>query len=218
MMVGALVLPATTSGMIEASTTRKASSAVDAQARVDDRRLGVGAHRAGSDRMVDGVDPPAQEGADFIVALRRVGAEQFARPMGAQRRRVHQPLRQFDARDERFDVLRLGEKGGVDQRIGERVGAGELQRSAALRLQRADVAGHAAAPAQLARVILDHGDDEMELDVGLGEIGTRLEETAGLGEVGRRHATPFAAIAGNRRDERRQRAERQADQVARREA
>ena len=44
--------------------------AVDAQARVDDRRLRVGAHRAGSDRMVDGVDAPAQEGADFVVGAR----------------------------------------------------------------------------------------------------------------------------------------------------
>ena len=94
-------------------------------------------------------------------------------------------------------------------------GLGELHRSAALRLQRADVAGHAAAPAQLARVVLDHRDDEMELDVGLGEIGPRLEEAAGLGEIGRRHAAPLAAIARNRRDERRERAERQAEQVAR---
>ena len=33
--------------------------------------------------MVDGVDPPAQEGADFVVAGGFIAAEQFARPMGA---------------------------------------------------------------------------------------------------------------------------------------
>ena len=52
---------------------------------------------------------------------------------------------------------------------------------------------------QLARVAFDHRDDEMELDVGLGEIGPCLEEAPGLGEIGGDHAAPFATIARDRR-------------------
>ena len=37
--------------------------------------------------------------------------------------------------------------------------------------------------AVLARMVLDHADDEMQLDVGGGAVGCGLQEPAGFGEI-----------------------------------
>ena len=66
MIVGALVLEETMVGMIEASTTRSRLDAVEAQARVDDRRR-VGAHPAGAGGVVRGLGVPADELEVFLV-------------------------------------------------------------------------------------------------------------------------------------------------------
>ena len=63
MMVGALVLPPTSLGMTEASTTRNPGEPAHPQSGVDYRGL-VRAHPAGAYRVVSAVRHPDHEGVD----------------------------------------------------------------------------------------------------------------------------------------------------------
>ncbi len=48
---------------------------------------------------------------------------------------------------------------------------------------------------QLARMVLDQRDHEMQLDVRLGKVRPGFQEAAGFGEIAGDHAAPLAAIA-----------------------
>ena len=48
---------------------------------------------------------------------------------------------------------------------------------------------------QLARMVLDKRDHEMQLDVRLGKVRPGFQEAAGFGEIAGDHAAPLAAIA-----------------------
>ena len=65
MIVGALVLPETRLGMIEASTTRKPGDAAHAQPLVNHRHL-VLSHLAGADRVIDGAGGVASDLKQFV--------------------------------------------------------------------------------------------------------------------------------------------------------
>ena len=66
---------------------------------------------------------------------------------------------------------------------------------------------------QLARMVFDNRDDEMQLDVCFGQIGSGFEEASGLGEIAGDHATPLAAISTDLLHQPRAPGERKSDQI-----
>ena len=71
MIVGALVLPPISVGMIEASTTRRPCDAVHLQRGSTTACGSLDAHLAGADRVIDRVDAVAQHVADVVVGRAR---------------------------------------------------------------------------------------------------------------------------------------------------
>src|SRR3546814_950336 len=78
-------------------------------------------------------------------------------------------------------VAIVGEEGGVDQRRSAWIGRSERHFPRALGAQHADVAAKPMRLDRDAAVILQRGDDEMELDVGRGGAGGHRQEPARLG-------------------------------------
>ena len=116
MIVGAFVLPRTIVGMTEASATRRPSHAAHAQLRVDDR-VRAGADAARADGVVEQLDAAAQVALDVVVALDPRAGEDLAAADGAHRAARRDLPRTLHARDERRDVLGLGQRVGQDARL-----------------------------------------------------------------------------------------------------
>ena len=165
--------------------------AAHAQLRVDDGERVV-PHPARADRVIHGVGAPPQHVADFIVGV-DVRGEQVARGPAGECRRFHQPSCEAEARDHVVEVARVVEERGIDARCRERIGAVQRDRAAAARPQQAHVARQPVAGVQLARMIVDERDDEVQLDVRRVGFGARLQEAAAFREIRRQHAAPFAA-------------------------
>jgi hypothetical protein len=62
-------------------------------------------------------------------------------------------------------------------------------------------------------MVVDEADDEMQLDVGRGEVGPRLQESAGLRKIGGDHTAPPATVNAERSDEACKAPHRIADQI-----
>ena len=110
-----------------------------------------------------------------------------------QRGLLHQRAHKLEAAHQALQVVWVGEKGGVDEGCGQRVGAGQLQAAAALGLQQADMARIAVAEHGVAAVVDDLADDEVELQVRSGLIRTAADEAAGLGKVSGQQARAAGA-------------------------
>ena len=193
MIVGALVLPPISVGMIDASTTRNAETPRTRSCGSTTASI-VHAHPARSDGMVDRVRAIAQHGADFVVG-RDAGGEHLLAAMRVEHRRLRDAARDPEALDHDVDVVGMRVEARVDQRRCQRIAACERQRSRALGPQHADVRGKPARRVQSPAVVLENADAEMELDVGRGQLGRSLEEAAGFGNVGREDAAAVAVIA-----------------------
>src|SRR5204862_403209 len=74
----------------------------------------VDAHLAGADRVVHGIDPGAQDGADVVVGAHVRGEHVFLLQR-LQRRRFHQPPRGLEALHHVFEIVRVAEKIRVDR-------------------------------------------------------------------------------------------------------
>jgi hypothetical protein len=81
------------------------------------------------------------------------------------------PAHQLEAAHHALDVVGVGQEGRVDQRRGQRVGAGQAHPAAALRPQHAQVARDAVAEHRLAAVVDELADHEVQLQVGRGSSG-----------------------------------------------
>ena len=185
MTVGALVLPPTSVGMTEASTTERPSMPRTRSAAIDDRQR-VGAHAAGPDRVIDRVGAPADLRDEGLVA--RPLGKQLRTAMRRERRAIHDLARAPHAGHQRLEVLRLREKVRIDARRRARVGRAQPDAAAALRPQDRDVAGNAVAVVQPPGMVVHQADDEMQLDVRPGEVRARAQERARLGKVGRQES------------------------------
>ena len=148
--------------------------------------------------MIDRVDALAQAVADLVVGL-DAGREHVGLAVFLHRRRIHDALRDLEALDHRIEIVDLAEEVRIDARRCVRIGAGDRDGAPALRPQQADMARIAVAPMLLARMVVDHADDEMQLDVGRGQVALGLQECAGFGEIGRHCAVPLALVALRRR-------------------
>ena len=124
----------------------------------------------------------AEDGANVVVAahVRRIKVALADRGEG---RRIEQAPRELEASDHVLDVAIVAKKIGVDQGRGSRVGIAQAKRAAAVRPQQAEMAGIAMREPQLARVIFDQRDHEMQLDVRLGKVRPGFQESAGFGEI-----------------------------------
>jgi hypothetical protein len=110
MIVGALVLPLTMLGMIEASTTRRPSRPVRAAPR---RRRRAGPAPSGTcHRVVDRVGMGADEGLDLGVAPRRRRRRQLARAVGRERRLLEDAAHRLEAANEASTSSRTARKFG----------------------------------------------------------------------------------------------------------
>ena len=185
MIVGALVLPETSVGMMEASATRKPStprtrksSSTTASASV------VRPHLAGAGGMKHGFrdvpDVAAQRGRIFLDARfwQRAALDELR-----ERRRLDDAHRQFDAANKRLEVGRRGKCVGDETRGIAGLGRAQPHRAARLRPQHAGadrnaVAGLRRAIAEAAK----HGA-HMELHVGLADA-RNVGEAAGLDDGG----------------------------------
>ena len=181
---GAWVLPLTSSGMIEASTTRRPSMPRTLQRRIDHGAV-VGAHAAGPDRMVDRVgalaDEPAQRlrivssGSVDIAAA--VGRERRAGPGSSGR----SPRRAPASRD---PPGRTGSSGSITRRRRD-VGPGEPHR----RPGSSASASQTCSDMPVAKWGLrlwssTSADAEMELQVGPVDVRAASHEAARLRRVG----------------------------------
>ena len=163
-IAGAFVLPPTSVGMIEQSTTRR-----PVRLRTCNKGSTTAAsstpHLAGSDRVINGVDSLPKDRSDLVVAVHACG-KQIARPARRQRGRIHQTTRQLESGNHVLYVVGMIKKIWIDRGWLKRIGAAKRDRPSTAWPQQADVARKAVSPAQLARMVLDDCDDEMELNVG----------------------------------------------------
>ena len=151
--------------MTEASTTRSPSMPANAQLRINHGHL-IHAHFAGSNRVIDCVSA----GADVLFPIgvglggRRFRTSLCARyfsKAGASKDVTHHPR----ALDHRFQIAVVGQKRGVDGGRRKGIGAVQADRATAFGAQFADMATEPMAVMQLAGVIIDQCDNEMQLNV-----------------------------------------------------
>jgi len=180
----------------------QALDAMHLQLRIDHGHR-IGPHLAGADRVIDRIDPRAQDGADVVVGL-HVGGEHVLFLQCAQRRRLHQPPRGLEARDHRLQIGGLAEEIRIDQRRLRRIAARKRDAAAALRPQQADVTGEACLLVALAAMVVEQRHDQMELDVGHVEIGAGFQEAPAFAEIGRDRPAALAAILEDGTDQPRQ--------------
>ena len=140
MIAGALVLPPVIEGMIEASATRRPSTPRTFRSGDDDREL-VDAHPAGADAVVhrggaveDRVAQRAARSGDAPGWISSLTAPPNAAPPMISRT-ISRAL------GEHLEVGGVGEVLEVDQRRGRRVGRGQPQGAAALRVDQRDQHG-----------------------------------------------------------------------------
>ncbi len=104
MTTAALVLPPTIRGKTDASTTRSARNAVDAQLRVDNG-VRVAAHATGADRMVNRVGRAADMFRQCFCALRSRARLHLQRPIAREGGRRDDPARDLEATQSRRQVV-----------------------------------------------------------------------------------------------------------------
>ncbi len=105
MIVGAFVLPDTSVGMIEASTTRKPVDAANAQALVDDR-AGVASHPARPDGVKADAAARAQVLQPFVVVRERLRGLVRARDVAAHSGCIDEAARDLHSGHQNLAVLR----------------------------------------------------------------------------------------------------------------
>ena len=166
MIAGALVLPLTTLGMIEASITRRRSMP---RTRSFSSTTAIGSlpHLAGADRVIFGL----RGGADEFAQARRPIAPPApgsrsspSQGLNAGAARISRPRR--NARDQDFQIVVGGEIVRIHHRRLQRIGRSQADFAAALRPQAARMQGDAVAVHGRAGVIDHLRRNEMVLDVG----------------------------------------------------
>jgi hypothetical protein len=105
MIDGALVLPPTRVGMMEASTTRSPSTPITHNSGSTTAPSSV-PHPGCPDRMVDGIGTVAQNHTNFVVGS-DVLAIHFGNSPFRKRLRVHNPAGHLEAPDHHFEIICL---------------------------------------------------------------------------------------------------------------
>jgi hypothetical protein len=76
-----------------------------------------------------------------------------------------------DALQHNLGVARVGQKARINARRRHGIAAGQTDLAARIGPQLADAAGEAIAKMHLAHMVLEYGDDEMQLKIGAIEAG-----------------------------------------------
>jgi len=173
MIVGALVLPDISSGMIEASTTQSLDAA-QPQALTDH---GERAHSAGRGRMIGSRPGLAAELKQVLIA-RDIGSRMDLASAVFQRGRRQNLAQNLEAVDERAAIGFSREIVDANFRRHGWVGALDARRAAALGAQLADRGGEAGERMQLLAYLVSRERNEVDLDVRRRQARTGLEEGA----------------------------------------
>ncbi len=212
MIVGALVLPPISVGMIEASTTRSPSTPRTRNCGSTTASSSVPMRRCRRGDKPYRIDCAAQRAIASSVSMPPVSKSlprTFA-SAGASRIR----LVSAKSLDHCFEVF------GGRQRISGRSAAAR-DASALCSATKPRLFGRNRQtwqekpwPRLGCGVIDDLADDEMQLNVGNFRSRARLQKAAGFGEIRSDHAAPFLSVAADFLDETRDTAEREAEKIA----
>ncbi len=192
MITGALVLPDTRSGMIDASTTRSRASAVNPQTLVDHGQR-VAAHPAGARRVIDRL---ASSGAPRRAIRCPTGTArpaQFRHDVRRERRRLRDAPRDLDAADHDRVIAFIGEIVGLDGRVLERMRRPDLDAAAAVRPQLAHRSGERRELMRAFARLVGAQGLHVELDVRAFHVRRRAREDRHLARRERERASARGA-------------------------
>ena len=163
--------------------------------------------------MVDGVGIVADEAFNLRVSLRRGRCVQLPAAQRRQRGLLQDAAHQLEAPHQAGHVVGMGQKIGVDDWRGHRVGTGQAHTAAALRLQQTHMAGIAVAKGGLAPVVEQLADHKMQLQIRRWLALLALDEAARFGKIGRQHPGTLLAPFQNALERAQQPAGRDAKQI-----